>query len=119
MKNELLKWCRTGDYQRDNFDNFLKAVKFSFKVPSVHIAGSNGKGSTAHFLEMSYIDAGYKVGSFTSPCLYEINELIKINNSLISDDDFLKICRNYLFDNLLFYTILIIRFSLVIPILSI
>ena len=95
MKKELLNWCRTGDYQRDNFDKFLKAVKFSFKVPSVHIAGSNGKGSTTHFLEMSYINAGYKVGSFTSPYLYEINELIKVNNSPISDDDFEKIYKEY------------------------
>lgn len=95
MKNELLNWCRTGDYQRDNFDKFLKAVKFSFKVPSVHIAGSNGKGSTAHFLEMSYINAEYKVGSFTSPYLYEINELIKVNNTPISDEDFQKIYKEY------------------------
>ncbi len=95
MKNELLNWCRTGDYQRDNFDKFLKAVKFSFKVPSVHVAGSNGKGSTVHFLEMSYLDAGYKVGTFSSPYLYDVNELIKINNSPISDEDFLKIYKEY------------------------
>ena len=37
---------------------------------------------------MSYINAGYKVGSFTSPYLYEIKELIKVNNSPISDEDF-------------------------------
>lgn len=95
MKNDLFAWCRTGDYQRDNFDKFLGAVKFQFKVPSVHIAGTNGKGSTLHFLEMSYINAGYKVGSFSSPYLYEINELIRINNVPISDEDFNKIYKDY------------------------
>ena len=95
MKNELFTWCRTGDYQRDNFDKFLKAVKFKFNVPSVHIAGTNGKGSTAHFLEMTYINAGYKVGSFCSPYLYEVNELIKINNNPISDEDFENLYKEY------------------------
>lgn len=95
MKNELLSWCRKGDYQRNNFDAFLKAVKFSYNVPSVHIAGTNGKGSTAHFLEMSYVNAGYKVGAFCSPFLYEVNELIRINNTAISDDEFIKIYKEY------------------------
>ena len=95
MKNELFTWCRKGDYQRANFDSFLKAVKFKFDIPSVHIAGTNGKGSTAHFLEMSYIAAGYKVGSFCSPYLYEINELIKVDNVAISDEVFSNLYKEY------------------------
>lgn len=95
MKNELLSWCRKGDYQRENFDSFLKNAKFKFSIPSVHIAGTNGKGSTAHFLEMSFINAGYKVGSFTSPYLYEVNELIKVNNEPIKDEDFEDIYSEY------------------------
>ena len=39
-----------GDYQRENFDDFLKKVSFSYSVPSIHIAGSNGKGTTAKYL---------------------------------------------------------------------
>ena len=38
------------DYQRENFDDFLKKVGFKYNVPSIHIAGSNGKGSTANYL---------------------------------------------------------------------
>ena len=95
MKNELLSWCRKGDYQRNNFDSFLKHEKFKFAIPSVHIAGTNGKGTTAHFLEMSFIKAGYKVGCFTSPYLYEINELIKVNNEAIGDEIFEKIYKEY------------------------
>lgn len=95
MNNELLAWCRKGDYQRKNFDSFLKATKFKFNIPSVHIAGTNGKGSTTHFLEMTYINGGYKVGCFSSPYFENINELIKVNNESISDEDFIKIYRNY------------------------
>ena len=95
MNNELLSWCRKGDYQKDNFDSFLRAIKFKFNVPAVHIAGTNGKGSTVHFLEMSFMNQGYKVGSFTSPYLYEINELIKVDNLAITDEEFTKIYKEY------------------------
>lgn len=79
---------RSGsDYQRDNFDDFLRKIKFSFNLPAIHIAGTNGKGSTAAYIASIYQKAGYKVGLFSSPSLYEINESIKINDVQISDDD--------------------------------
>ena len=95
MNNELLSWCRKGEYQKDNFDSFLRAIKFKFNVPAVHVAGTNGKGSTVHFLEMAFINQGYKVGTFTSPYFYEINELTKVDNLAISDDEFRKIYKEY------------------------
>lgn len=95
MNKDFFKNCRKGDYQKDNFDKFLKAIRFDFSVPAVHVAGTNGKGSTVRFLEMSYIKAGYKIGSFTSPFFYENNEMIKVNNCQISDEDFLKIYNEY------------------------
>ncbi len=55
------------------------------KLRFVHIAGTNGKGSTAAFLSEILIDAGYKTGLFTSPFLYEFNERIRINGKNISD----------------------------------
>lgn len=76
-----------SDYQRDDFDDFLKKVKFSFNIPAIHIAGTNGKGSTANYIATIYQSAGYKVGLFTSPELFEINEMIKINGVNISDED--------------------------------
>ena len=76
------------DYQRENFDEFLKKVNFKYSVPSIHIAGSNGKGSTANYLANIYKEHGLKVGLFISPYLNEVNEMISINGSLISDDDF-------------------------------
>ena len=73
------------DYQRDNFDGFLKKNKFSFNLPAIHIAGTNGKGSTANYIASIYQSAGYKVGLFTSPELYELNEMIKVNGLDITD----------------------------------
>ena len=90
-----MKQFNRGDYQRDNFDAFLKKEKFSFSIPSVHIAGSNGKGSTAYYISSILKNAGYKVGSFTSPYFYKPNELIKINDVDISDDDINSIFDEY------------------------
>ena len=78
------------DYQRENFDDFLKKVNFKYNVPSIHIAGSNGKGSTANYLARIYRSFGLKVGLFTSPALNKVNEMININGNDISDEDFIK-----------------------------
>ena len=78
------------DYQRENFDDFLKKVKFSYSIPSIHIAGSNGKGSTANYLAHVYNAHALKVGLFISPALNKVNEMISINGVEISDDDFIK-----------------------------
>lgn len=76
-----------ADYQRDDFDSFLKKIKFSFSIPSIHIAGTNGKGSTANYIASIYKEAGYKVGLYTSPELYEVNEMIKVNGIDITDEE--------------------------------
>ena len=86
---------RMGDYQRENFDTFLDKIKFSYKVPSIHIAGSNGKGSTATYLAAGYSGSGYKVGLFHSPFLKSPNEMISIDGKTISDDDFMRIYNSY------------------------
>jgi dihydrofolate synthase/folylpolyglutamate synthase len=56
--------------------------------PSVHIAGTNGKGSTAAFLESILRRAGFRTGLNTSPHLEKINERIRVNGEEISDDAF-------------------------------
>lgn len=86
---------RTGDYQNDNFKKFLKDVKFSFNLPAIHIAGTNGKGSTANYLASIYKNAGLKVGLYTSPYLFEANEMIKINGASILDSEFESIYKKY------------------------
>src|SRR5882762_4240373 len=58
------------------------------KYRSVHIAGTNGKGSTAAFIESIFRVAGLKTGLYTSPHLEKINERIRVNGEEISDEDF-------------------------------
>ena len=57
--------------------------------PTIHIAGTNGKGSTLAFLKNIFQDAGYKIHRYTSPHLIEFNERIEICGEKI-DDDFLN-----------------------------
>ena len=57
----------------------------------MHIAGTNGKGSTAAFLESILRSSGYRTGLYTSPHLERINERIRVNGQEISDDLFASV----------------------------
>ena len=64
---------------------------------SIHVAGTNGKGSTCSMVAEILIKAGYKVGVYSSPHLVRFNERIKINNTFIKDDEitsFIKYHKN-------------------------
>ena len=52
---------------------------------SIHIAGTNGKGSTCSMISSILLNAGYKVGLYSSPHLVSFNERIKVNNQSITD----------------------------------
>ena len=54
------------------------------KFKSIHVAGTNGKGSTSHMLASILQEAGYKVGLYTSPHLKDFRERIKINGQCVS-----------------------------------
>lgn len=56
------------------------------KFKSIHIAGTNGKGSTSHMLAAILQQAGYKTGLYTSPHLKDFRERIKINGEMINQD---------------------------------
>lgn len=56
------------------------------KFPSIHIAGTNGKGSTSHMLASIFQEAGYKTGLYTSPHLTDFRERIKINGECCSQE---------------------------------
>lgn len=58
------------------------------KLRSIHIAGTNGKGSTAAMISAILKSAGYKVGSYYSPFVYDIRERFIINGEMIPEDDF-------------------------------
>lgn len=53
------------------------------KFKSIHVAGTNGKGSVSHFLASILQEAGYKVGLYTSPHLVDFRERIRINGEMI------------------------------------
>ncbi|MBU5593604.1 bifunctional folylpolyglutamate synthase/dihydrofolate synthase [Amphibacillus sp. MSJ-3] len=58
-------------------------------LPAVHVAGTNGKGSTVTYLASILSEAGYSVGTFTSPSLTTYQAMIQLNGQPISDDLYL------------------------------
>ena len=56
------------------------------KFKSIHIAGTNGKGSTSHMLAAMLQQAGYKTGLYTSPHIKDFRERIKINGQMVSEE---------------------------------
>lgn len=69
------------------FCNRLGDTQKKFK--SIHVAGTNGKGSVCYLLEQIYSEAGYKTGMFTSPHLLRYNERVRIGRAEISDEEIL------------------------------
>jgi dihydrofolate synthase / folylpolyglutamate synthase len=61
------------------------------KMKTVHIGGTNGKGSTVTFLRNILEAAGYSVGTFTSPYIEQFNERISINGKPISDEEIVEL----------------------------
>ena len=64
------------------------------KFKSIHIAGTNGKGSTAHMLSSVFQEAGYRTGLYTSPHLKDFRERIKINGQMIPEQDVVEFVKN-------------------------
>ena len=58
-------------------------------LKAVHIVGTNGKGSTVNALQTIFSQAGYEVGTFTSPYIIDFKERISINGQMISDENLL------------------------------
>jgi dihydrofolate synthase/folylpolyglutamate synthase len=54
---------------------------------SIHVAGTNGKGSTSHLLASIFQEAGYNTGLYTSPHLIDFRERIRINGEMISQEE--------------------------------
>ena len=58
----------------------------------VHIAGTNGKGSTACMIASALQAAGLRTGLYTSPYLVQFYERIRVDGVMISDDDLTRLC---------------------------
>lgn len=71
-----------------NLDNTIKLSKYlqnpELHFKSIHVGGTNGKGSTSHMIASILQESGYKVGLYTSPHLKDFRERIKINGKEIS-----------------------------------
>jgi dihydrofolate synthase/folylpolyglutamate synthase len=61
------------------------------KLKFIHVAGTNGKGSTCSFINNILMSAGFKTGLYTSPFIQVFNERIRINNENISDDEIARL----------------------------
>lgn len=71
----------------DGIHNLLEKTNNPFRqLKTIHIAGTNGKGSVSHILSAIFQAHGYKVGLFTSPHITDFRERIKINGELIEEE---------------------------------
>ena len=89
----IYKERKSNKEKKDNsrmlsFMNKLNNPQNNLKF--IHIAGTNGKGSTTTMLANVLKNSGYKVGKFISPYVISFNERIQINNEFISDDELSK-----------------------------
>ncbi|GAB3978091.1 folylpolyglutamate synthase/dihydrofolate synthase family protein [Spirosoma terrae] len=84
---------------KPGLDNTLKLCSAlgnpQHKFPSIHVAGTNGKGSTSHMLAAIYQSAGYRVGLYTSPHLQSFTERIRINGQPIAEEDVADFVRKH------------------------
>ncbi len=84
---------------KPGLDNILKICSLlghpQHKFKSIHIAGTNGKGSTSHFLATIFQLNGYKTGLYTSPHLYSFTERIRINGKPISENEVIDFVMTY------------------------
>lgn len=96
---ETINWLfhQLPMYQTQGASAFKKDLTNTFALAShlgnpeigltcIHVAGTNGKGSTSHLLASVFQEAGYKVGLYTSPHLKDFRERIKINGVEISEE---------------------------------
>lgn len=72
----------------NNTHKLMEALGYpETKFKSIHVAGTNGKGSTSHLLASVFQEAGFKTGLYTSPHLKDFRERIRINGEMISQKD--------------------------------
>lgn len=82
----------TSTYKLDRVVLLFESLGIdNLKTPIIHVAGTNGKGSTCAMLESIYRNAGYSTGMFTSPHLVSSFERIKVNNLDISEHEFVRL----------------------------
>lgn len=94
---EALNFAESGLYGHFEQEEYMKKILILFENPQknlkiIHIAGTNGKGTTGFYLSYLLESHGYKTGHFSSPHISDYRERIKINNKRIEKDAFIKAC---------------------------
>jgi len=87
----------------ENTLRLMDAINHPYlKYKTIHVAGTNGKGSVSHFLSAILQAAGYKVGLYTSPHLVDFGERIKVNGQMIDKEYVVNFVENnqFNFDNI-------------------
>ncbi len=100
LYHQLPMFQRVGEkaFKKDltNIKKLCDALSNPYKkYPSIHIAGTNGKGSTTHLLAALFQVKGLKVGVYTSPHYRDFRERIKINGTYISEDEVVDFVKKY------------------------
>ena len=100
LYSQLPLFTRVGQSAyKANLDNTIELCKRldnpQHKFKSVHVGGTNGKGSTSHMLAAILQTAGYKTGLYTSPHLKDFRERIRINGQMISERGVIDFVREH------------------------
>lgn len=92
----IIEQRKNRGYGLDHFKQYMVSLgNPQNRLRSIHIAGTNGKGSTTNDIRSILQAAGYKVGSFTSPFMITHLDRIRINNQDIREEAFLGITNRY------------------------
>ena len=92
----IIEQRKNRGYGLDHFKQYMASLgNPQNRLRSIHIAGTNGKGSTTNDIRSILQAAGYKVGSFTSPFMSTHLDRIRINNQDIREEAFLGITNRY------------------------
>lgn len=84
-------------YALDNFRRFMKDLcNPQVLLKTIHIGGTNGKGSTTNYIRSVLQEAGYNVATFTSPVLTTRLEIMRINNQHIEDKEIIQYANRYM-----------------------
>ncbi|MEG0314646.1 MAG: folylpolyglutamate synthase/dihydrofolate synthase family protein [Erysipelotrichaceae bacterium] len=87
---------KNRNYGLANFEAYMNTCgNPQLKLKCIHVAGTNGKGSTTNYLRSMLQSAGYKVGTFTSPYLETHLDRIRINDSFIEDQAIVDYANNH------------------------
>jgi len=104
LYSQLPMFQRTGAAAyKDNLDNTIRLDEM-FDFPhhafrTIHVAGTNGKGSVSHMLASVLQEAGYSTGLYTSPHLKDFRERIRVNGELITEEAVVQFTDSFLSNN--------------------